>query len=97
MKMVIICLTASDAEECEKNLTRSPKRALNASPYSAAKADTPESAPKKPRRDDPRPNPTYYSTKEDGQTERLFDEEALALMDWKQSDDNVVSDASIGA
>jgi hypothetical protein len=107
VKMVIICLTASDAEECEQNLTRSPERALNSAysvgavPDSAKKADKPESAPKKPRRDDPKPNPTYYSTKEDGQTERiqvrLFGEEALALMDWKQIDDNVVSDASIGA
>jgi hypothetical protein len=61
----------------------------------------PESAPKQSRRDDPRPNPAYYSTKDDGQPERIevrlsFGEEALESMDWKQSHGNVVSDASIG-
>ena len=88
VKMLIICLTSKPAEQPKPTLIAVlPKVVLasNKIPDTSTKPPPPPPA-KKPRTQDPPKTPTFKYVNENGENEevrvRLFDDEALAAMDW---------------
>jgi hypothetical protein len=92
IKMLIICLSARPAAATiytERNLTVPNNTSIdvNKHPDSAKKPPREEPPAKKPRNGDTKTIPTYETTNERGEKHRvsvrLFDDEELAMMDWK--------------
>jgi hypothetical protein len=88
IKMLIICLTAKPAGEPKPTVIPVlPKVVLASSriPDTSAKPSAPPPA-KKPRTQEPPKTPTFKYVNENGEVEmvrvRLFDDDAIAAMDW---------------
>jgi hypothetical protein len=87
IRMLIICLTAKPAKPVESFEFKSPAKnvvAPNRIPDSSVKPPPPPA--KKPRTKDSQKNPTFRYVNGSGEVEvsrvRLFDNEAIAAMDW---------------
>jgi hypothetical protein len=89
--MLIICLSAKPAELPISEASSFEVGVSNSmgakEPDSAQKPPRDESAAKKQKKEAaPKTNPSYQTTNERGERQRvhvrLFDDEALALMDW---------------